>query len=78
MINIYKVFVVVVFNYYFQIGGINYIRYGCFMKKKKISKNLEVLRGIFMGQGVSSQLYSKFIYCFEVFVYLIISLVNYM
>lgn len=50
------------------------------MKKKKTSKNLEVSRGIFMGQGVSSQLYSnfKFTYRPEAPVYSTTSLVNYM
>lgn len=66
------------FNYYFQTGGINYIRHGWFMKKKKTSKNLEVSRGIFTGQGVSSQLYSKFTYRPEAPVYSTTSLINYM
>lgn len=48
------------------------------MKKKKTSKNLEVSRGIFMGQGVSSQLYSKFTYRPEAPVYSTTSLVNFM
>lgn len=49
------------------------------MKKKKTSKNLEVSRGIFMGQGVSSQLYSKFTYRPEAPVYSITSFkINYM
>lgn len=48
------------------------------MKKKKTSKNLEVSRGIFMGQGVSSKLYSKFTYRPEAPVYSTTSLVNYM
>lgn len=48
------------------------------MKKKKTSKNLEVSRGIFMGQGVSSQLYSKLTHRPEAPVYSTTSLVNFM
>lgn len=48
-------------------------------ERKKTSKNLEVSRGIFMGQGsCSSQLYSKFTYRPEAPVYSTTSLVNYM